>query len=231
MNLRQFFSIILHPNGKVQFLTRLSDRASILDVGCGNNSPYLVKSIMPRSIYTGIDIGDYNQTRPNVADHYIVTTPEAFADRISEFDACFDAVISSHNLEHCNDRLETFHAMLQATRPGGLMYVSFPSASSITFPRRIGTLNYFDDPTHKDLPPDVDQLLEVAHVHGFETVFVTRRNQPLLSWFLGLLLEPISMLTRKVMRGTWELYGFESVMILRCVRDQAPQRGKTSNQT
>jgi hypothetical protein len=103
MFLRRFISINMYPNGKVHFLTKLHANSSILDVGCGNNSPYLVKSILLSSIYTGIDIGDYNQTKPNRADHYIVTAPEDFADRIAQFDACFDAIISSHNLEHCND--------------------------------------------------------------------------------------------------------------------------------
>lgn len=222
MHLRRFLSIALYPHGKVHFLTRLPEDARLLDVGCGNNSPFLVKSILPRSDYTGIDIGDYNQTKPNRADHYIVTTPEAFADRIAAFDACFDAVVSAHNLEHCNDRYATFRAMLRATRPGGCMYVSFPSASSVSFPRRVGTLNYYDDPTHKDSPPDIDRLLAMAAEHGFETVFATRRNRPWLAWLVGFVLEPVSMLRRRVMRGTWEFHGFEAVMVLKRAQVQPP---------
>ncbi len=190
----------------------------MLDVGCGNNSPFLVKSILPRSTYTGIDIGDYNQTKPNKADRYILTTPEAFASRIDDFDECFDAVISSHNLEHCNDREATFRAMLHATRLGGLMYLSFPSQESVSFPSRTGTLNYFDDPTHRDAPPDIDLLLTMARSQGFETVFFTRGNRPWLARIIGFLVEPISKARRKVMRGTWELYGFEAIIILRRVR-------------
>jgi len=192
----------------------------VLDVGCGNNSPYQVKSILPRSTYTGVDVGDYNQTKPNKADHYILTTPEAFASRIAEFEECFDAVISSHNLEHCNDRHATFRAMLRATRVGGCMYVSFPSTDSVSFPSRAGTLNYFDDPTHRDVPPDVDKLLTMARDYGFETAFLTRGNRPWLARLLGLLLEPVSKARRKVMRGTWELYGFEAIMVLQRVRRQ-----------
>lgn len=222
MYLRRFLSMALYPNGKVHFLTRLREDAAVLDVGCGNNSPYLVKSIVPRSTYTGIDIGDYNQTKPNKADHYILTTPEAFASRIAEFDECFDAVVSSHNLEHCNDRDATFVAMLRATRVGGRMYVSFPSANSLGFPSRAGTLNYFDDPTHKDAPPDFDRLLAVARDHGFEVIFATRRNRPWLSWCIGMLLEPVSRMRRTVMRGTWEFHGFEAIMTLQRVRSRPP---------
>jgi len=218
MHLRRLISIALYPNGKVHFLTRLREDPSVLDVGCGNNSPFLVKSILPRSAYTGIDIGDYNQTKPNNADRYVLTTPEAFASRIADFGECFDAVISSHNLEHCNDREATFRAMLQVTRMGGLMYLSFPSKDSVSFPSRAGTLNYFDDPTHRDAPPDIDLLLTIARNQGFEIVFLTRGNRPLLACMLGLFLEPVSRFRRKVMRGTWELYGFEVIMILQRVR-------------
>jgi SAM-dependent methyltransferase len=221
MRLRRLLSIAMYPNGKVHFLMRLPEDAAVLDVGCGNNSPYVVKSIRPRSTYTGVDIGDYNQTKPNKADHYILTTPEAFASRIAEFHECFDAVVSSHNLEHCNDRRATFQAMLQATRVGGRMYVSFPSMGSVSFPSRDGTLNYFDDPTHREAPPDVDMLLAMAGDHGFETRFLTRGNRPWLARLLGLLLEPVSKARRKVMRGTWELYGFEVIMILQRVRGRA----------
>lgn len=224
MNLRHFISIALYPNGKVHFLTRLRKDSVILDVGCGNNSPNLVKSILPHSIYTGIDIGDYNQTMPNKADHYILTTPEKFASQIETFNEHFDAVLSSHNLEHCNDRYATFKAMLRATRVGGKVYVSFPSAPSIYFPRRQGTLNYFDDPTHKDVPPDFDRLLSISMEYGFETIFATRSNRPFLSSLLGLIVEPISRVRRQVLRGTWQYYGFEAVMILERVRSQIPNR-------
>lgn len=220
MQLRQLISIALHPNGKVHFLSRLNKDSAVLDVGCGNNSPFQVKTVLPHSVYTGIDIGDYNQTKPNRADHYILTSPESFSSEIGKFIESFDAVISSHNLEHCNDRYATFQAMLSATRVGGKMYLAFPSQCSVSFPRRAGTLNYFDDPSHKGQPPDFDRLLAVSAEYGFETVFASRSHRPLLSRLLGLLSEPISRLRKKVLRGTWEYYGFESVMILERVRSQ-----------
>jgi len=220
MQLRRFMSIALHPNGKVHFLSRLSRDSSVLDVGCGNNSPYQVKALLPNSVYTGIDIADYNHTKPNKADHYILTSPEKFASEIGNFNESFDAVISSHNIEHCNDRYATFAAMLRATRVGGKMYVSFPSARSVSFPRRAGTLNYFDDSTHKGDPPDFDRLLAMAREHGFEAIFTSRSNRPILARLIGLMVEPISRLRKKVLRGTWEYYGFESVMILERVRRQ-----------
>ena len=215
MRLRQLISTTLYPNGKVHFLSRLAKDSSVLDVGCGNNSPYQIKRILPDSVYTGIDIGDYNQTKPNKADHYILTSPEKFASEIGKFNECFDAVISAHNLEHCNDRYATFEAMLRATRVGGQMYISFPSQRSAAFPHRAGTLNYFDDPTHRDEPPDLDHLLAMSAENGFEVVFASRSYRPILARLLGLVSEPISRFRKKVLRGTWAYYGFESVAILK----------------
>jgi SAM-dependent methyltransferase len=220
MHLRRYISFAMYPNGKVHFLSRLKGDAAVLDVGCGNNSPFQIKTILPNSVYTGIDIGDYNQTKPNKADHYILTSPEEFANAIGKFNESFDAVISSHNLEHCNDRFATFEAMLRATRVGGRMYVSFPSARSVSFPSRAGTLNYFDDPTHKGSPPDFDLLVSMAKDFGFEVRFANRSNRPILSRLIGFLFEPVSRFKRKVLRGTWEYYGFESVLILERVRSQ-----------
>jgi hypothetical protein len=67
MTLLDFVIKHLRPNGKVEFLSLLPDDAVILDVGCGNNSPYRVKRIIPNSNYTGIDVGDHEQKKPNRA--------------------------------------------------------------------------------------------------------------------------------------------------------------------
>ena len=126
MSFKDFIVKQVRPNGKVDFLSSLPDNASILDVGCGNNSPYRVKRIVPNSKYTGIDIGDYNQTKPNKADNYIITTAESFNNEISKFSDKFDAVISSHNIEHCNNREENLEAMLNSLKIGGKIFLSFP---------------------------------------------------------------------------------------------------------
>ena len=60
MRLRRLLSIAMYPNGKVHFLMRLREDPAVLDVGCGNNSPYQVKSILPRSTYTGVDVVGVN---------------------------------------------------------------------------------------------------------------------------------------------------------------------------
>ena len=204
---------LLRPHGKTHFLLSLGAQAAILDVGCGNNSPFQVKSILPGATYTGIDVGDYNQTKPNRADRYIIASPDGFTAALGQFRDEFDAVLSSHNIEHCDDREGTFRAMMNATKVGGRLFVSFPCEASVRFPSRAGTLNYYDDSTHKSTPPDFDWMLQVLRDSGFQIEHATRHHRPPLFWLLGLLVEPLARLNKRVMRGTWELYGFESIII------------------
>jgi SAM-dependent methyltransferase len=222
MTLLDFVIKHLRPNGKVEFLSLLPDDAVILDVGCGNNSPYRVKRIIPNSNYTGIDVGDHEQQKPNRAERYIITTAEDFHAEISNFSCIFDAVISSHNIEHCNEREKTLEAMLKALKPGGRIYLSFPCEQSTSFPSRGGTLNYFDDSTHQSGPPDFDALLRTLREFEFEITYSTRNYQPKFLWLVGFIFEPLSRWLNANLMGTWEYYGFESIIIATKTRPTHP---------
>jgi len=212
MAFKSKFAAFLRRRGKIAFLASLPPQSALMDVGCGNNSPYRTKLIRPDCHYTGIDIGDYNQTQPNAADRYVLTTPENFASEIGQFSKQFDAVISAHNLEHCDHRQATLEAMLQAIKPGGKIYLAFPCQASTAFPKRKGTLNYYDDPTHQLMPPDFDEVMATLRERGFSFIYTSRRYRPLPFRILGLLLEPLSWFQKKVFKGTWEYYGFESII-------------------
>jgi SAM-dependent methyltransferase len=218
MTLYLALSCSLRRRGKVSFLCGLAPNAKILDVGCGNDSPYKFKRVLPNCNYTGIDIGDYHQTKPNLADSYIIARPEDFAGEIAKLSNNFDAVISSHNLEHCSDRAGTLAAMLQSVKPGGVIYLSFPCENSVNFPRRQGTLNYFDDLTHTDTPPNFNDVVSKLINSGFEVKFARKQYRPGVLWLFGIIVEPIAARKRKVLKGTWEYYGFESVIWARKAR-------------
>lgn len=213
MNIKDITKKFLRKNGKTYFLSRLSFNSSILDVGCGNNSPFRTKQILPNCNYTGIDIGDYNQTKPLLADKYIVTTPQNFSSEIKKLSASFDAVISSHNLEHCDDRKMTLEAMLSTIKIGGKLFLSFPCEKSINFPKRGGTLNYYDDSTHKLSPPNFLETLTSIIDKGFEIEYAERNYSPLILRSIGFVCEPLSKIKNRNMIGTWEYYGFESIII------------------
>jgi SAM-dependent methyltransferase len=205
--------IIAPPHGKNNFLKIIDKRGSLLDVGCGNNSPYFFKTKFPNLIYTGIDIGDYNQTKPILADNYIITSPENFANKILEMENKFDTVISSHNLEHCNDRNKTLFAITKALKIGGYLYLSFPTEESINFPGpRSGTLNYYDDPTHKDLPPNFAETIEKLEINGMKILYSNKSYKPFFYYILGMLMEAKSKRDKIVYHPVWAYYGFEAII-------------------
>lgn len=212
MNLQVLIHSILRRNGKFHFLSKLRKEARILDVGCGNNSPYKFKRILPFCHYTGLDVADYNIDKPEIADEYIITTPNDFVKEIDKFDQHFDAVVSSHNLEHCLDRDGVLLSMLKSVKKGGEIFLSFPTEKSVNFPRRKGTLNYYDDPTHMFAPPNFDEVIKVLKENDFIVSYSQKQYSPLILKFFGFLFEPISRMKNKVMRGTWEYYGFESII-------------------
>ena len=209
----KFLSVLLRKNGKISFIVKLDKNSTILDVGCGNNSPYRIKKLLPDCHYTGLDIDNYNQSKPNLANSYILTTPSEFASEIRNFNNTFDAVISSHNLEHCDDRDAVLLAMLNSLKVGGVIYMSFPCEKSVGFPSRTGTLNYYDDETHKFSPPKFKEILQILNKSGFEIQYASKNYSPLILRTIGFMLEPISKVKNKLMRGTWEYYGFETIII------------------
>lgn len=198
--------------GREKFLKQLSGASKILDVGCGNDSPRLTKDILPKCYYVGLDIGDYNQHHQDLADEYIITSPQFFSDKIAEFSGEFDAVVSAHNLEHCDDRDGVLINMLKAVKPGGMLYLAFPSRDSLNFPSRQGTLNYYDDGTHKGLPPDFGKTISVITEMGCEIIFASSRYQPALRWLIGLYHESKSAAAKHVDTETQAFWGLECVI-------------------
>lgn len=208
--------------GKGGFLMALPQNAVLLDVGCGNGSPHWFKSKRPDIYYVGLDVGDYNQSgKPSeVANEYILVPPDEFAAAIENMPNRFDAIVSSHNIEHCAEPMRVIEAMMNALKPDGLIYLSTPCGASVKFPRRSGTLNFFDDCEHV-APVELDSMVSKVQSAGGKIEFVCRRYRPFLLALKGLITEPYHMLKRKVAfdGSTWALYGFESILWVRKSRD------------
>lgn len=204
----------LRSRGKQAFLKSLPPGTRVLDVGCGNNSPREAKILRPDLVYTGLDVADYNQEDSiRYADAYVIVPAPDFASAIAAYAGRMDAVVSSHNLEHCDDPAAVLRAMAAALRPGGRLFLAFPCEESVRFPRRRGCLNFFDDATHQAVPrwkPVVDAL----RASGFTLEHACRRYRPWLLACLGLLLEPLGLLLGRNMPAgsTWALYGFETII-------------------
>ena len=210
---------------RAAFLDACGQGARVLDVGCGNNSPYVFKTLRPDIRYIGLDIADYNQGSDpcEYADEYLLATPEGFAEKIFAMPAAFDAVVSSHNIEHCNDPDGVLAAMLRSVKPGGRIFLAFPCEESVHFPSRRGTLNFFDDPTHLAVPQYAG-ILRRIYEEDFTVEVAVKRYRPVYHFLRGAVAEPLSALRKRVMYGTWALYGFET--IIWAARTPAGQRAR-----
>ena len=216
LNIRRITSKLIKSKGNYSFIDSIITNGKVLDVGCGNNSPYIIKTLRPDIYYVGIDIGIYNQTTEYnmYANRFILADSNNFHSKIEEFSDEFDAIICSHNLEHCNDYIATTSAMIKSLKKQGKIYISFPCEESIGFPNRHGCLNFYDDSTHKNLI-QYSAFIATLKENEMNIVFATKRYRPTLPFLIGLICEPFCRLLNKQAPadGTWALYGFETIII------------------
>ena len=208
---------------KADFILSLPPNARVLDIGCGNNSPMQTKQLRPDIYYVGLDVADYNQSSDpdQFADEYHIVSPETFASTIEQYSEHFDAVISAHNLEHCNEPERVLRAMARCLKSGGgEMYLSFPCEASSYFPKRGFNsicLNFYDDPTHIYLP-NWENTLNILADENIYFEFLAKRYR-IAKWYckaiirelLGMYIFP-KILRRGGEYGVWHLYGFESII-------------------
>ena len=202
------------PYSKSVFYSSLPYKSFILDVGCGNNSVRKIKKFLPNAFYVGVDICDYylDDLSKKMIDKYILLSKENFAYGISKIRMDFDLVISQHNIEHVNDRVAVLTSMVSVIKPGGYLVLRFPNSESMNFPSRTGTLNYLDDITHNLPPPDFENIKKFLLKNGLVIEYSSKAYKPFLLWLIGLFNEPFSKIIKKNLLGTWQFYGFESVI-------------------
>ena len=184
-NIKKIIRSIIDPYGKISFYVKTKKNSSMLDVGCGNNQVALIKSINHTINYSGIDIGDYNlsNSSKNAMDNYILCDPEEFSIEIKNHGK-YDYVVSSHNLEHCNDWRETAKSMCDATLKNGLLFISTPSKKTIKFPNREGTLNFYDDSTHNE-PVNFFELKKILTYNNIEIVYCKDGHNSFFTYIIG----------------------------------------------
>jgi SAM-dependent methyltransferase len=212
---KEITSRILYRHHRIHFLQTLpkQKKLKLLDVGCGNQSAELIKGIRPNIYYTGIDVGDYNQssTSLDLIDNYVVVKPEDFAKSIEQFRESQDVVISNHNIEHTNEPEKCLESMAESLKHGGRIYIAFPSKLSTLFPSRAGTLNFYDDESHKNLM-DFEATCKILRNNGIKITFATPSMR---GWYLkrlGEKEEGLSASSNRVLGATWDFWGFEAII-------------------
>lgn len=189
----------------------------ILDVGCGNHSATKIKKYYPDCVYYGLDMDkNYNNDAEDfkaMEKYYEID----LSNDINKFknvpNKFFNCIILSHILEHLNNGENVLLNFLPKLKTGGVVYVEFPSPRSVHFPSMRGTLNFYDDPTHKKIY-QIKKIENLLKSEGCSIVKSgTRRSSK------KILLLPIyilaSLINFRYISGHvfWDILGFSNYII------------------
>lgn len=184
----------------------------ILDIGCGNGSPTLTKRWFPDCHYSGADIQQYSNTDADLAAidvFYPLGMNGSGYDAIP--DNSFDFVILNHVVEHMPAPLPILTSICSKLKPGGRIWIAFPSIRSLSLPQAKGCLQFCDDDSHIYVP-DVREISNILLANGVKILHAGRSRDTLRA-LLGALRLPWALLNRlftgKLSGGLWYLLGFE----------------------
>jgi len=123
----------------------------LLDIGAGNHSASVTKKWYPGCEYYGVDLDKhYNNNEEDfrlMSAFYEMNLEELDYSAIP--DNYFDFIMMSHILEHLKNGDAVVEKLLPKLRAGGIIYIEFPGFTSTMLPSMKGTLNFFDDDTHR----------------------------------------------------------------------------------
>jgi SAM-dependent methyltransferase len=202
---------------KFQYVRRrfFSSSIHILDIGCGNNSPSVTKRWFPGCHYTGADIQRYNlngQDDAAMDAFYLLGADGSGYAAIP--DGSYDFVILNHVLEHMTEPAPALHALCSKLKPGGYIWIAFPSLRSLSLPSsQDETLQFCDDPTHVYLP-DVREVANILLANKVNVLHAGRSREGLFTTIVDVT-KLLKRLVKRVLtgkfsgRGMWYLLGFE----------------------
>jgi SAM-dependent methyltransferase len=201
---------------KYKVLSRLkNEEFRILDVGCGNESPFYLKKCYPKSIYDGID----KDLSYNLSDKSVNLINSFYPLDLEKNDLSaiknnfYDFIIMSHVIEHLDNGYEIFTMLLDKVKKGGFIYIEYPSKKSAKFPSMKGTLNFYDDPTHKKFY-DIDKLTNILRTNNFIVLGSGVKRDFLRIIFIPFMIIK-SLIKNHYIRGSvfWDLLGFAEYIL------------------
>jgi SAM-dependent methyltransferase len=187
----------------------------ILDIGCGNGSPTVTKRWFPGCHYAGADIQRYKLSDADVRaidEFFELGADGSGYNAIPE--ASYDFVILNHVVEHTREPAPIVAALCAKLKPGGYIWIAFPSERSLRLPHSEDeTLNFYDDPTHVYLPK-LDEITNILLANGVDVLDAGRSREG----FWTSIADVVKLGKRKVRklltgrfsgRGMWYVLGFE----------------------
>ena len=187
----------------------------ILDIGCGNNSPSVTKRWFPGCHYSGADIRhDHLSAEDDAAmdAFYLLGADGSGYAAIPE--ASYDFLILNHVVEHMTEPVPILAALCRKLKPGGYIWIAFPSVRSLGLPSSADeTLQFCDDPTHVYLP-DVREVANILLANGVKVLHAGQSREGFFTTVADVT-KLVKRLLKRMMtgrfsgRGMWYLLGFE----------------------
>ena len=187
----------------------------VLEIGIGNDSPLAFKKIFPNAEYHGIDKTlEYNlsdESKALLDEFYLIDLEKKSLDEAP--DNYFDYVVIAHVIEHLENGEKVINELCKKIKNNGGFYIEYPRKASARFPSMKGTLNFYDDPTHKRFY-EINELVNVLEKKGFKIIKSGVKRD--LMRIIGLPFMIIkSYATLGYLRGSvfWDLLGFAEYIL------------------
>ena len=204
--LRIFFSPY-----KYKFISKIEkDKVKVLEVGIGNDSPLICKRLYPDIIYDGLDKGvNYNLSDASlklINKFYNIDLESQKLDAIEDYK--YEYIVMAQVIEHLNNGEQVLNELTKKVKNGGYFYLETPREISKKFPSMKGTLNFYDDETHKRIYSG-DLIEKIFLTNGFEIIRSGVKRDILRIIFIPFMIVK-SLIKYKYIRGSafWDLLGY-----------------------
>jgi 2-polyprenyl-3-methyl-5-hydroxy-6-metoxy-1,4-benzoquinol methylase len=127
-------------------------------------------------------------------------------------DSSYDFIILHHVVEHMPVPAPILTAICTKLKPGGYIWIAFPSLRSLSLPSAEGTLQFCDDPTHVYVP-DIREISNIFLANGVRVIHAGR-SRDVLREMIGVATLPWTLLRKLITgklsaKGLWYILGFE----------------------
>jgi SAM-dependent methyltransferase len=174
----------------------------------------VTKHWFPTCHYSGADIQRYNLSDEDLAAmdaFYPVGVDGSGYSAIP--DGSFDVIILHHVIEHMRNPEPIVAVLCAKLKPGGYIWIGFPSERSLSMPPAAqGTLQFCDDDTHVYIP-GVREISNVLLSHGVRVLHAGRTRDAVRT-MVGVAVLPWALLKKAItgklkVHGLWYVLGFE----------------------
>lgn len=164
-----------HP--RTAFIKTLPFASVLADIGAGDGSLSVFRR-WPDPVREDLQVHAYALHKGRLFDEFASFEIGDWNSAPPEFGGlCFDAIVCAHFIEHIHEPATLMHWAARKLKPGGRIYLEWPSANALTLPDchelatvgvQLVTSRFDDDPTHRRVLPTRAEVLAAFAAAGLE---------------------------------------------------------------